>query len=185
MPKKINKPRETILNIAKEVLSTEGYTALNIRYLSKKSGVSIGTIYNHFEDKRGLDQVLMIEFWTDYEREVEAICKDPKLAFYEKLRKIYVKMDHFIQLFKELFSQLMENRNYTYTQEEKEVKFQMLYRMAKSLESVILLENSRLQKSTPDALGIAHWILNSFMTTSHSGYMTYDELEVFIRKVMS
>lgn len=184
MPKKIDQPKETIIKIAKEILENEGYAALNIRNLAQRSGVSIGTIYNYFQDKKVLDMVLMTEFWTEFEYSVERICNSKDQNFYDKMSQIDLEMRHFIEQFKELFAQVMENRNYTYSPEEKGVKMQMLSRMANSLEQAVLLENPALSESSPNAKEIADWILNSLMMVSHLKSMSYDSLEKFIKKMM-
>lgn len=184
MPKKIDQPKETIIKIAKEILENEGYSELSIRNLAKRSGVSIGTIYNYFQDKKVLDMVLMTEFWTEYEYKVEKICRSNEHNFYDKIREIDLEMRSFIEQFKELFAQVFESRNYTYSQEEKGVKMQMLGRMANSLEQAILLENPTLSDASPNAKEIADWILNSLMMVSHLKTMSYDSLEKFIVKMM-
>lgn len=184
MPKKIPMPKETIVKVARELLETEGYGALSIRNLATKSGVSIGTIYNYFEDKRMLDVHLMTAFWSDYEEAVDRICMDPTLDFYEKMSLINTELTKFVTQFKDLFTQVFENRNYTYSSHEKQVKEHMIRRMTASIESAIISENAVLETATPNAREIAGWILNSMMLVSHMNAMPYELLEKFIKKIM-
>lgn len=184
MPKKIAMPKETIVKVARELLETEGYGALSIRNLALKSGVSIGTIYNYFEDKRMLDVHLMTAFWSDYEDSVDKICNDNQVDFYEKMRQINSEMTRFVGQFKDLFTQVFENRNYSYSPHEKTVKAHMIRRMTHSIEKAVIAESASLADSDPNANEIAGWILNSMMLVSHMNAMSYDDLEKFIRKMM-
>lgn len=184
MPKKIAMPKETIVKVARELLETEGYSALSIRNLALKSGVSIGTIYNYFEDKRMLDVHLMTAFWSDFEESVDKICNSADLDFYEKMSQINAEMTRFVGQFKDLFTQVFESRNYSYSPHERKVKEHMVRRMTQSIEKAVLLECPELAQCSPDAVEIAGWILNSMMLVSHMHAMSYEELEKFIRKMM-
>jgi len=60
--KKIRKPvqnrsiekKDRIIQVAYELLNEEGYNAVSIRKIAKAAGVSIGTIYSYFQDKRDI-----------------------------------------------------------------------------------------------------------------------------------
>lgn len=184
MPKKIAMPKETIVKVARELLETEGYSALSIRNLALKSGVSIGTIYNYFEDKRMLDVHLMTAFWSDYEASVDVICSSEHLDFYEKMSQINTEMTRFMGQFKDLFTQVFESRNYSYSPHERKVKEHMVRRMTQSIEKAVLLECPSLAESDPNGAEIAGWIFNSMMLVSHMRAMSYEDLEKFIRKMM-
>lgn len=54
MPQKIELP-EVILKKAKDIILSKGFEELNIRDIAKKTGCSIGTIYNHYKN---LDQIM-------------------------------------------------------------------------------------------------------------------------------
>lgn len=185
MPKKIVQPKETILKYAREILETEGYEALNVRNLAKCSGVSVGTIYNYFEDKRVLDMYVMTAFWSEYEQLVQTILTDDSRDFYGKLRKIESEMNHFVTLFRDLFSQVMQNKNHTYSEKERSTKNQMIKRMSLMLEREILKENPDLATGTPNPEDIADWIMNSMMMINHMKGMNYPQLEKFIKKMMA
>ena len=49
MPKKTNLSREQIARTAFEILRTEGYDALNARYLAQRLGVSTMPLFHHFD----------------------------------------------------------------------------------------------------------------------------------------
>lgn len=185
MPKKIDQPKETIIKYARQILEQEGYDGLNIRVLAKQSGVSIGTIYNYFEDKKGLDMYLMMDFWQEYELLVQQILQDSEMDFYFKLRKMATEMERFVTMFTALFSQLFQSRHRGYSEQERGVKSQMIRRMAATLNEEILKENPKLKNSSPNSVEISDWIMTSLMMVNHMKSMNYEQLEVFIKKVMA
>ena len=63
MPKIIEGVRENILNIAKNLLFTEGYQALSMRTVATECGIATGTIYNYFENKEVLIANIMVQDW--------------------------------------------------------------------------------------------------------------------------
>ncbi|MGI6153621.1 MAG: TetR/AcrR family transcriptional regulator [Christensenellaceae bacterium] len=54
MPKIIENVSGKIIDATVEIYLRDGYDAISIRKISAKSGVSIGTVYTHFEDKETL-----------------------------------------------------------------------------------------------------------------------------------
>ena len=63
MRKKDETLRDTLLSFAREIVSTQGPDALNIRTLSKRVGVASGTVYNYFASKDEILLVLTEEYW--------------------------------------------------------------------------------------------------------------------------
>lgn len=51
--------RQLILDTASELLSEGGYTALSIRALAKRAGISLGLLYYYFADKHAVFAALM------------------------------------------------------------------------------------------------------------------------------
>lgn len=54
MPKKIQDVSQKIIDAALTIYNTEGFDKISIRKIAKLSGLSIGTVYNRFEDKEQL-----------------------------------------------------------------------------------------------------------------------------------
>ena len=54
MPKKIKDVSQKIIDAALLIYNTEGFDKISIRKIAKLSGLSIGTVYNRFEDKEQL-----------------------------------------------------------------------------------------------------------------------------------
>lgn len=63
MPKLIRHLRETILEITKKTLLTQGYQALTMRGVAAECGIAAGTLYNYFENKDFLVANVMLEDW--------------------------------------------------------------------------------------------------------------------------
>lgn len=84
MPKKIEDVTQKIISAALEIYHKEGYDSLSIRRIAEISGLSVGTVYTHFDDKEALlAQVLAGEIeqiMNDFMRNVFG--KEPKEALY-------------------------------------------------------------------------------------------------------
>lgn len=57
--------REEILKICREIVSSEGLTALNMRSVAKALGVSLGSLYNYFPSKDELVLATIESVWQD------------------------------------------------------------------------------------------------------------------------
>ncbi len=84
MPKKIADVTQKIISAALEIYHQEGYESLSMRRIAEVSGLSVGTVYTHFEDKEALlAQVLAGEIeqiMQDFMHNVFG--KQPKQALY-------------------------------------------------------------------------------------------------------
>lgn len=84
MPKKIADVTQKIISAALDIYHVEGYDSLSMRRIAEVSGLSVGTVYTHFEDKEALmAQVLAGEveqIMQDFMRNVFG--KEPKQALY-------------------------------------------------------------------------------------------------------
>lgn len=79
--------RDTLLQCAREMGLKEGMEAINIRMLAKQAGVSVGVIYNYFENKDDILLALTEEYWQNTMREMrESIHGD---VFIEHVRAVY------------------------------------------------------------------------------------------------
>lgn len=184
MPKKIDNPKETIFDCAKQILMEDGYAQLNVRTIAKKCGVSVGTVYNYFEDKRVLDMMLMQSFWGEFEGVVVKIFDDTSQDLFYKLRETQQELNRFVTKFLELFSEVFKTRKSSYTSREKEVKGILIQRLSLLIEKEILLYAPHTAIASPNAKDISDWILLSMMMISHMGGMDYDQLEKFIKKMI-
>ena len=71
--------RAAILGAALECFNEFGYDAASIERIRDRSGASIGSIYHHFGDKRGIAAALFLQGIRSYQhRLVEELGSDPK-----------------------------------------------------------------------------------------------------------
>ncbi|WP_066644747.1 TetR/AcrR family transcriptional regulator [Christensenella timonensis] len=84
MPKKIEDVTQKIINAALEIYHKEGYDSLSMRRIAEVSGLAVGTVYTHFEDKEALlAQVLAGEIEQIMTQFMETVFgKEPKEALY-------------------------------------------------------------------------------------------------------
>lgn len=54
MPKIIKDVEKTIRNCAIELFIEHSYADVDMRMISKKSGIAVGTLYNYYENKKQL-----------------------------------------------------------------------------------------------------------------------------------
>lgn len=184
MPKKIENPEKLIFDCAKKILLEEGYAQLNIRTIAKRCEISVGTVYNYFEDKRVLDMALMSAFWAEFETVIVDIFAVEDQDLFWKLNRTQEEMNIFVRKFVELFSELFRARQNTYDGKEKEEKNRLIQKLSLIVEKEILKTNPSLEGTSPNAKEIADWIFNSMMMVSHMREMTYEQLEKFIKKMI-
>ncbi len=75
MPKIIEAPKDKILAVAKERLFAEGYRGLSLRGVAAECGVSVGTIYNYYQNKDMLIATIMMEDWQIALAQMQAACQ--------------------------------------------------------------------------------------------------------------
>lgn len=109
MPKIIQNPEQLILSVARAIIKEDGYPAMNVRAISKKSGVSIGTIYNYFPDKSALDYKVMNFFWSGYEENVKVILSF-EAPIMDQIRACYESLEDHLGRFLEMFSVRCSNQ---------------------------------------------------------------------------
>lgn len=57
--------RETILETSRELIRTQGWEAVNIRNVAKACNISVGSIYNYFQNKSSLVAATVESVWCD------------------------------------------------------------------------------------------------------------------------
>jgi AcrR family transcriptional regulator len=86
MPKIIKDVEKTIRNCALELFVELSYTNVDMKIISKKSGVAVGTLYNYYENKKQLYVSILKESWQNTFNKLDAI-SDLAISSEEKLRK--------------------------------------------------------------------------------------------------
>lgn len=91
MPKIIKDVEKTIRNCALKLFVELSYTAVDMKMISKKSGVAVGTLYNYYENKEQLYVSILKESWQNTFNKLDSISNltiSPK----EKLRKFIITL---------------------------------------------------------------------------------------------
>ncbi|MFL0245646.1 TetR/AcrR family transcriptional regulator [Candidatus Clostridium stratigraminis] len=86
MPKIIKDVEKTIKNSAIDLFIELGYINVDMRMISKKSGVAVGTLYNYFQNKKQLYINILKESWQDTFNELDII-NELTISTEEKLTK--------------------------------------------------------------------------------------------------
>ena len=91
MPKIINDVEKTIRNCAVELFIELSYINVDMRMISKKSGVAVGTLYNYYENKKQLYLRILKESWQNTFKKLDAI-NELTILSEEKLRKFIITL---------------------------------------------------------------------------------------------
>jgi AcrR family transcriptional regulator len=96
MPKRVDHDdmRKRLLDAAGEVFAARGYAATGMRDLAAAAGVSTGTLYHYFDDKRTLFEQLV-------ERTVDADLADLDAALGSLPCSVIARLDAFLALVRE------------------------------------------------------------------------------------
>jgi AcrR family transcriptional regulator len=96
MPKVIKDLQEQILQSATELFGQHGYHSTDIKMISGKTGIAVGTIYNYFPNKKQLYISVLKRNWSNIFRKLEDICqriKDPDVIMQQTIEILYSDMD--------------------------------------------------------------------------------------------
>lgn len=102
--------RQQILDVAKELFATKGYSATGIREIAEKAGLSLGNFYNYFKNKEDLFKSLLdpqniIEHLT----EIKQMLNDSfPFNFKDIIKSIKTVVDSDFHLYRLIFIDLTE-----------------------------------------------------------------------------
>ena len=174
MPKIIENPKEAILYHAKSIIVDEGYNSLTMRYVSEKSGIAVGTIYNYFPTKKDLTIQLMEAHWYDYITAIEEIDKREDDLFL-KLNEIYNKLVSFFETFVEVW---VKNTNYGYDDDTKNRKNNFMEKLNKTLEDILVqAQNDGIITLFLDSNETSKFILLNFIMMAQMRQFKYENFE--------
>ena len=66
--RRVEDPRQQVLDAVLTLFSERGYFATTVQDISSESGVSVGSIYHHFGDKEGIARSLYHMLAVDPQR---------------------------------------------------------------------------------------------------------------------
>lgn len=86
MPKIIKDVEKTIRNCSIELFADLSYINVDMKMISKKSGVAVGTLYNYYKNKKELYVSILKESWENTFNKLDTI-SELAISPGEKLRK--------------------------------------------------------------------------------------------------
>lgn len=86
MPKIIKDVEKNIRNCAAELFISLSYINVDMRMISKESGVAVGTLYNYYKNKKQLYLSILKESWENTFNKLDAVNK-LNISSEEKLKK--------------------------------------------------------------------------------------------------
>lgn len=184
MSKVIENPQEMILEKAKEILSNEGYSKLNMRAIARSCDIALGTIYNYYPTKKELILEMMIDYWKEYFKVMDKITNS-KDEFYIKLNRIFNELNGFIKRFKSewLKPELYESSDYVQGAVEKEYIY--MEKLVVEIENILLKEaadnNIKLKLSAKD---IGKFIIMNFISMAQMPYFEYSSFEKVLKELL-
>lgn len=85
--------RETILAAAHELFVQQGYESVSIRDIIARTGLGLGTFYNHFKDKEEVFRLLLDKHAAEVIERLNAVRKEAR-SFPELLEKHFATFFH-------------------------------------------------------------------------------------------
>lgn len=136
MPKIIKNPEETIKNYATQLFIKYGYKNVDMKMISEKSGIAVGTLYNYYKNKHSLYIRILEESWQKTFYKLDEI-NNLNIPSKEKMKKLitvlYLDIEARNGLGKDLvnISALDEN-----SRDFLNLRNQLLSRLEKLIESI-------------------------------------------------
>lgn len=94
--------KESILKVAREIVSKEGLKALNIRKIARECDIAIGSVYYYFPSKDELMIEVIESVWEDIFRIEEMDSQD--ISFVDFIEKIFNHTEEGIKKYPNFFS---------------------------------------------------------------------------------
>ncbi len=92
--------REIILYNANEIALNRGISEISIRAVAKKSGVSVGTVYNYYPSKAEIVVAVIEKFWKEAFEKLNLITLNGE-NFIEKFQNFYIHLYDYLHNFKQ------------------------------------------------------------------------------------
>ncbi|MDH7554398.1 MAG: TetR/AcrR family transcriptional regulator [Spirochaetota bacterium] len=102
--------RQQILEVAKELFATKGYSATGIREIAEKAGLSLGNFYNYFKNKEDLFKSLLDpQNILEHLTEIKLMLNDSfPFNFKDIIKSIKTVVDSDFHLYRLIFIDLTE-----------------------------------------------------------------------------
>lgn len=180
MAKVLVNAKRAIFTAAKELLESRGYAALSMREVAGRSGVALGTIYNHYANKRELVQDMMIIQWIAFS-ERQASIASSQLGIYVRLYKLYKELGAFVGTFRDV-----ERGEPAGGGDEADRLAEYLDRVADCIESMLLQEARRgairMKRGARDTARLI--VMNDMAMIQHPVFR-YELFEGFLKDILA
>ncbi|MDF2519743.1 MAG: transcriptional regulator [Clostridia bacterium] len=186
MSRVIENPTQLILDTARNILFTKGYSELSMRNIAKECGIALGTIYNYFPTKSDLIVEMMSVYWREYLDILEKLFSEDSEPF-TKLHKVFNTLREFIKTFRAVW--LKPELYHTPGNIESGLERQTIYmdRLIKRLEEFLVYESSKKHpaiKLKLDSYETAKFIVLNFITIIQMPYFEYKSFEGFLKELL-
>jgi AcrR family transcriptional regulator len=170
VPKIIENVKESLILEGRKTLIEKSYKELNIRDIAKNVGIAIGTFYNYFPNKEVFVYQIFMDDWKNTLDLADSL-KNSEEPLKEKVRKIYLSMQDFVDRYISIFYEIAMLKGY---ESKREYDMRDLYI---KLEEILTSEkeNGNIQSPlSPEKL--SHFIISNLMYLSKNKYITFDEM---------
>ena len=182
----IENPKELILDNAKSILYTKGYSNLNIRNVAKASGLAVGTIYNYYPTKKDLVIEMMIGYWEECFKALEIIIFSNE-SLYEKLNKIYNELNTFVSTFKEVWLKSSNFEHPGYVESGLEKEYIYMEKLIRKIEALLITEASKDESEITikiNSYEMAKFIVMNFITMIQMHIFEYPTFEKILKELL-
>lgn len=186
MSRIIENPAQLILDTARNILFTEGYSKLSMRNIARECCIGIGTIYNYFPTKMDLIIGMMSVHWNNYFDILEKLVSNDDTT-YIKLNNIFSELEVFIKVFKEVWlkPELYQAPGYIRNGLKRENIYieKLIRRLEAFLISESLSANSTI-KMKFDSYETAKFIVLNYITIIQMPTFSYQSFEIFLKELL-
>ncbi len=170
MPKIIENVKESLILEGRKTLIEKNYKELNIRDIAKNCNIAIGTFYNYFSNKEEFVSEIFKDDWRNTLNLAERL-KTSEEPLKEKIRKIYISMQDFVDKYISIFYEIAMLKGY---ESKRDYDMQDIY--VKVQEILSIEKNKGNVKSPLSMQKLAHFIVINIMDLNKNKYMSFDEL---------
>lgn len=170
MPKIIENVKESLILEGRKTLIEKNYKELNIRDIAKNCNIAIGTFYNYFSNKEEFVSEIFKDDWRNTLNLAERL-KTSEEPLKEKIRKIYISMQDFVDKYISIFYEIAMLKGY---ESKRDYDMQDIY---VKVQEILSIEKNRGNIKSPLSIEkLAHFIVINIMDLNKNKYMSFDEL---------
>lgn len=169
MPKLLDNVRESILKEGKQLLIEKSYKHFNMRDLSLRCNISVGTLYNNFPTKKDLIISILSNDWNNSIHKMNNI----NTTFYnlhDKLAYVYHEMNDYLSTYINIFYELSSYPHSDF----KPNSIHYLYDLIFDILSYEIERNHLKLKLSIDKVTI--FIVNNFISICTNKTLTFEEV---------